>query len=320
MIMNLEKAGFDTDLTPIYWTFATGFPKASSISKSIDRRAGVEGEVIQEYKLPDLRGDNYGQGKRTYSSIIYRKTKPATKQAKEFDGAYAGFQPKPAVEVILVAMKPTNHGSYIAQALDNAKGVTYLDDCRIPYANKADAEQVNSNFTGDQYKVGLTWGGTKRLGNNFNQEGRFPGNLLVSDNVLADHSRFFSLDAWAEKNLPFLIVPKASFKEKQAGLEVDSVNATDRRPEKATESKPSKTGPLPGRNPHPTVKPIKLFSYLITMGSREGDLVLDPFCGTGTTCIAAKMLNRRYIGIELKQEYHEVAKLRLQHAEMKKTG
>ena len=52
-------------------------------------------------------------------------------------------------------------------------------------------------------------------------------------------------------------------------------------------------------------------TYLITMGSREGDIVLDPFCGSGTTCMTAKMLKRRYIGIELDPEYHEIALKRI---------
>jgi site-specific DNA-methyltransferase (adenine-specific) len=48
-------------------------------------------------------------------------------------------------------------------------------------------------------------------------------------------------------------------------------------------------------------------SYLIMMGSREGDIVLDPFCGSGSTCIAAKLLGRQYIGIELNPKYHDIA-------------
>jgi site-specific DNA-methyltransferase (adenine-specific) len=48
-------------------------------------------------------------------------------------------------------------------------------------------------------------------------------------------------------------------------------------------------------------------SYLITLGSREGDLILDPFAGSGTTCIAAISKNRDFIGIEIDPEYHEIA-------------
>ena len=46
------------------------------------------------------------------------------------------------------------------------------------------------------------------------------------------------------------------------------------------------------------MKPLKLMSYLITMGSREGDVILDPFAGSGTTLEACKLLNRTFIGID----------------------
>lgn len=62
---------------------------------------------------------------------------------------------------------------------------------------------------------------------------------------------------------------------------------------------------------HPTVKPLKLLAYLITLGSRAGDVVLDPFLGSGTTAIAAKQLGREYIGIEREKEYVEIAEARI---------
>ena len=68
---------------------------------------------------------------------------------------------------------------------------------------------------------------------------------------------------------------------------------------------------LPSKNFHPTVKPISLMSYLVTLGSREDDLVLDPFVGSGTTCIAAKLLNRKYIGMEMDSDYVVIAQERI---------
>lgn len=64
-------------------------------------------------------------------------------------------------------------------------------------------------------------------------------------------------------------------------------------------------------NSHPTVKPLKLMSYLITLGSRPGDTVLDPFLGSGTTAIAAKKLGRKYIGIEREADYVKIAEARI---------
>ena len=53
----------------------------------------------------------------------------------------------------------------------------------------------------------------------------------------------------------------------------------------------------------PTQKPLGLLERIIKASTKEGDLILDPFNGSGTTGIAAKMLNRKYIGIEQEEEY-----------------
>ncbi len=66
---------------------------------------------------------------------------------------------------------------------------------------------------------------------------------------------------------------------------------------------------------HPTQKPLKLMKALIELTTSENQLVLDPFCGSGTTCVAAFLLNRKYIGIELNSPYAIIAKSRLETIE-----
>ena len=66
----------------------------------------------------------------------------------------------------------------------------------------------------------------------------------------------------------------------------------------------------PRQNNHPTVKPIALMEYLVKLITREGQTVLDPFAGSGTTGIACKNLNRNAILIEREAEYVEIAKCR----------
>ena len=61
-------------------------------------------------------------------------------------------------------------------------------------------------------------------------------------------------------------------------------------------------------------------SYLITLGSRENDVVVDPFVGSGTTCIASKLLNRQYIGIEKEEDYALIAKARIKNVESKENN
>lgn len=62
---------------------------------------------------------------------------------------------------------------------------------------------------------------------------------------------------------------------------------------------------------HPTQKPEKLLERIILATSKEGDLVLDPFLGSGTTCYVAKKLNRRYIGIEKETNFFKIAEARI---------
>ena len=74
-----------------------------------------------------------------------------------------------------------------------------------------------------------------------------------------------------------------------------------------------KWAPVLTKNSHPCVKPIKLMAYLITMGSRQGNVILDPYMGSGTTGIVAQGLGRRFIGIEKDREYFKIAKARIRH-------
>jgi site-specific DNA-methyltransferase (adenine-specific) len=67
------------------------------------------------------------------------------------------------------------------------------------------------------------------------------------------------------------------------------------------------------KTPHPTQKPEELLRKLILAASAEGDLVLDPFSGSGTTLVVAEQLNRRWLGCELNAEYNEWAIQRLQN-------
>ncbi len=351
MMLMLEDAGFEIGFTPIYWTYASGFPKAMNIGKMVDKRIGAERVTLRTIKKKkpgaSFDDDNYEWADEV--SI----TAPATPEAKALDGSYGGFQPKPAVEVVIVAMKPLSEKTFVDQALKNGKGITWLDDCRVPTTSdtRRNARGGDNGLDGTQtFKIR-----ERRAEEQIDHGGRFPANLLVSDDVLNDgritkstidrnpiergtskswftgehvervqrgdsgsYSRYFDLDAWAQ-TLPFLAVPKASKSEKNAGLDafearqatgggggigdyLDDVNSASGKygSEKA-----------PAKNFHPTVKPLKLMSYLITLGSRPGDVVLDPFLGSGTTAVAAKQLGRECIGIEREKEYCDIARARL---------
>ena len=133
-------------------------------------------------------------------------------------------------------------------------------------------------------------------------------------------SRYFSLDAWWDQKLkelpeevqkifPFLYVPKPSPGEKNQGIYNIPETVNDGRDTPI--DNPFQRGETLRKNLHATVKPVQLMSYLITLGSRPGDVVLDPFCGSGTTLIASRILKRDGIGIEKDPKYAEIIKYRL---------
>lgn len=62
---------------------------------------------------------------------------------------------------------------------------------------------------------------------------------------------------------------------------------------------------------HVNQKPLKLMEFLISLVTKENAIILDPFCGSGTTCIAAKNINRHYIGIEIDSYNVEISNKRL---------
>ena len=226
MMIMLEEAGFNIGFTPIYWTYASGFPKASNIGKMVDKRMGTPRTRVAGGVGTD---EGYSGGFKAG-------------EAQSLDGSYGGFQPKPAVEVVIVAMKPLSEKTFVDQALKNGKGITWLDDGRIP---------TGDNMKETKYPAGraMSPGGGKRYTPEIvivpDVRGRFPANLLVSDDVLNDgritksgemngkhiapnsyggyntptetqtypdsgsYSRYFDLDKWYSM-LPFIITPKAS--------------------------------------------------------------------------------------------------------------
>jgi site-specific DNA-methyltransferase (adenine-specific) len=116
---------------------------------------------------------------------------------------------------------------------------------------------------------------------------------------------------------PLIQTPKPAKKEKDFGLsgediipDTKGVQNSEKKLQPNGEYVENKT--LPRKNNHPTVKPIKLMSYLITLFTRPGDFVLDPFGGSGTTGLACKLLDRNHIYIDFTQEYYDIAEERFQ--------
>jgi len=535
MISNLSDAGFETGFSSIYWTYASGFPKAQNISLTIDKqecRRQLEAKLRRKATKDEMekawKGFRDFVGRRLFERSPYKAdgtisasrqkgylntghfrmgdetydiTAPATPAAQALEGSYAGFQPKPAVEVIIVCMKPLSEKTYVEQALKNQKGVTWLDEGRIPYEVATDPNRRGWQG-GDATHSTSIFGNAGKGRVSFPQSGRFPANLLISNRVLdynssvctnggttpivgqglprdmagikakvkpmemplvmgdqevmrpnnesrlpskerlklqnigkhylkqesdsmiheggdqsgaateighmgggegqslsetttsascvgqqertieakgytsttskalqstrnssmkspmakpsvltatveqettdsrSNFSRYFDLDRWwaervkgltesVQRTFPFLIVPKASKAEKNRGCEEMPIAVKQSMGDYGDQSqftcpdgahRVGNKGESKAPNYHPTVKPLKLMSYLITLGSREGDVILDPFVGSGTTCLAAQLLGRKSIGIENDEAFCEIAANRCRQMVMEFPG
>ncbi len=155
-----------------------------------------------------------------------------------------------------------------------------------------------------------------------------------------DLSRYFSLTAWSKKHFPnlhniaektlqlqddvkktgdLLFVCKTSVSEKNAGLDgFEEKNVKDGR--QAEVDNAFQRGETLRQNTHVCVKPIALYNYLITLFSKEGDIILDPFCGSGVTPIACVLTNRKYIGIDISEEYCAIANARVEYWKQQNNG
>ncbi len=352
MISRLRQAGFNISFTSIYWTYSSGFSKVAKIGKMVSKRQCAEKTGIKK--------QGAGSKGSTFPFDNEYEDYELTDDGKALDGSYAGYQPKPAVEVIIVAMKPITEKTYVEQALKNGKGITWIDGCRIPYESEGDWDKAkikNDSFENANTKGGFDVNGS--LKGTITNQGRFPANLICSDDVLNDgkvsksvggtlkagnsnkvygefnkdvytecpqdsgsYSRYFDLDKWwvekikslpesVRKVFPFLIVPKASKSEKNRGCD-ELEPKVQRTMGDYAEDGENKNSNNPKYNIHPTVKPVKLMSYLITLGSQPKDVILDPFLGSGTTCVSADLMGRQWIGIEISEKYCEIAKCRIE--------
>ena len=113
----------------------------------------------------------------------------------------------------------------------------------------------------------------------------------------------------------FFYVAKASKSERNNGLRNLEVKQTKGGGGTYNEEAGAKYGSIKaaGQNFHPTVKPVKLMQYLIRLVTPPNGIVLDPFCGSGTTGIACKLEGFQFVGMEQDPEYAKIAEARIKN-------
>jgi DNA modification methylase len=106
---------------------------------------------------------------------------------------------------------------------------------------------------------------------------------------------------------PILCYGKDPFQQKRKGKAPLAV-----LPDVIYDNKPAQ------KNGHPTPKPLSFMAKLLNrVSTSSDDIILDPFAGSGTTCVAAKMEGRNYIGVEISKKYCDIANERLSHVTQK---
>jgi DNA modification methylase len=234
-------------------------------------------------------------------------TAPATDAARQWNGW--GTALKPAWEPIIVARKPLV-GTVAENVIAHGTGAINVDGCRVgeplSYASGAFPERTNRpSRNGRQEPNGRAWA---RSGDGVECRevaGRWPANVM--------HDGSEEVTAPMGEAARFFYCAKASKADRDEGLghlPETQCSVGDPRPGGDFNERLGKT-PGVRRNNHPTVKPTALMRYLCRLVTQPGGIVLDPFCGSGSTGKAARLEGFRFIGIERESDYAAIARARI---------
>ena len=280
MAMSLRLGGFEVrDMGA--WLYGSGFPKSHNISKAIDKKQGNERDTTKSTSPDGIKWEGWGTAL------------------------------KPALEPFTIARKPFK-GNVADNVLKNGTGAINIDACRLKNKPKKTGTITNDlNPTG----TGNSLRGTsknRQIEYDKRNQGRFPANLI--------HDGSQPIIDILDEKTKYFYCPKASKNDRNEGLNNfedkiggsieggnDKRNGKDKPQLKLT------------KNHHPTVKPTDLMAYLCRLITPEGGMILDPFCGSGSTGKAAIREGFSFVGIDLSEEYCEIAKARIEY-ELKKKG
>jgi site-specific DNA-methyltransferase (adenine-specific) len=304
----IEDAGFEIR-DQIMWVYGSGFPKSLDVSKAISKTE-------------------------------------ASDDARRWQGW--GTALKPSHEPIVLARKPLD-GTVAETVLTHGTGALNIDGCRVPGEVASKPQPLLGKAIDNRiyyFRTGV--GRNGQMSNN--KAGRWPANFIHdgSDEVLelfpetrsgahtkssewkdsstrtassfvrgmSGKERSYRSEASSGSAARFFYCAKASRAEREAGL--DDFNPK-RESDRIADDLPGGDNPrnrtnTARRNHHPTVKPIALMRYLIRLVTPPNGVVLDPFTGSGTTGIAARLDGFKFVGIEQSAEYADIAQARINHA------
>ena len=322
MGLSIRLAGFEIR-DGIGWIYGSGMPKSHDVSKAIDKRAGAEREVVGSQRLGGNAAQSTKEKGGTYATntdsvgvaaIDVPITAPATPEAERWAGW--GTALKPAIEPIILARKPLT-GTVAANVLEWGTGALNIDASRVAASEtlvRPDIERTDN----------AVFGRGLGAGTQTEPSGRWPANVLLDPEAAAamdEQSGVLSPGNRPRvRNADTNRTTYGSF-EGQDGLEqkgMGSGGASRFFPVFKYQAKaPKRERPVIEREDgtkiqHPTVKPLALMEWLVTLVTPPGGVVLDPFAGSGTTLQAARDKGFRSIGIEADADHVALIRERLE--------
>jgi site-specific DNA-methyltransferase (adenine-specific) len=326
MVVNIEDAGFEIR-DVVTWMYGSGFPKSLNISKAIDKAAGVKPIGIKPASLGMANNPQWNELK---NQLIMPET--TTDDAKQWEGW--GTALKPACEFFTLARKPISEKTIAENVLKWGTGGINIDDCRVgdneminqSAGNKAGGNSLNMSVKGMPQEVNPTI-----------NKGRFPANLIHDGSqevldlfpqtkgcqphkITSNIEKYKGWGSITQKSgevvgykgegsaARFFYCPKASKKDRDEGLEEFDLKVAGGLQGRHDGSLGKQTF---SRNTHPTVKPTALMRYLCRLITPPNGVVLDPYMGSGSTGKAAIREGFGFVGIEIDEDYHEIAKARV---------
>lgn len=297
MAVNVEDAGFEIR-DQLMWLYGSGFPKSHNLGKAYDKKMGNEREDFgaNPNSRPNL------EGKVEEAAMVpgfTGKVGRITKGNSFLEGW--GTALKPAHEPIVMARKPLSESTVLDNAIKWGVGGVNVD------ASRVGTEAIFIKGGGAQFNEDGSESPQPRGEVNEWREGRWPANVLHDGECLEhkEWSRYFYSAKVSKKERNRGL---DDFEAKKGGSMKGHTQGTWVDPDGSIRQTPT------WKNNHPTLKPVALMSYLIKMVTPDGGTVLDPFTGSGSTGIACHFTGNEFIGVEMDEDYCEIARARIEFA------
>ena len=253
---------------------------SEDVLNALYRVREATGEYSEHWDGREVVETRYDSGRRDIEILTgdgqeYDVTAATRDVSKQWEGWRS--QLKPATEFAVLARKPLSESAIYKNVLEHGTGALNIDGCRIPTEESWEGRDMPDSDTGVALD-GSKSGELNQQSSSSHDDRRYPANLLLDpvsaailDEQSNDASRFF-------------------------------YNA------KASKSERTHDGRV--ENKHPTVKPVDVMAWLVRLVTAEGQTVLDPFAGSGTTALACIREGRRFVCVDESAEYVELSRER----------